>query len=1011
MSILVALALQQASAFSPENAVLDGESLEPQRIQTYRQATQARYLRSPAWQRFVQGDGAGWRAMFDEHTGIPRTMWGGGVRIRTQAGADVVAQDVAAWLERQSDLLGFEAGTLAIRSANYNEGMDVWYVDFDVLREGLPTYRGGISARVKAGNLILLQVSTAPQASVRGGFVLTADQALQRAITDGPAPNAKHEGTSVEAMLLDQKAGQGHQLRKTWMVRTRTAEPPGIWVSFIDGETGALLSVHNEVRFIDGVVEGQHHPRTVNQALITSPLPLAIVQGDSNSDVTDDNGVYTVNAGSEYVTTLNGTYVDVRNSAGAEGTLLSSNPNLLWTTSDATQSEIDVYTFTHHVKAWGAVAAPDVPIVNQKLVANVNINNACNAFYDGSMNFYRAGSGCNNTGEIADVVYHEWGHGFHFSSLEAGFFDGSLSEGASDTVAFLLTDDPDIAPFFRTNGGAIRNVSLDRIYPADFSNSPYAVHSNGLIFGGTMWDLWRELRDLEGDTIGTVSTEQIFTGLLKGGTDIPGTWGEALVADDDDGDLSNGTPHICTLYTVFGAHGLGPGDGETPIFPSHEPLVDVAAGADFDVAVELLEVQPGCTAGDIDDASVTYRVNGGPWESSPLTATGTSGAEGAIPVQPPGSFVEYYIEGTESEGRDFSTPPGGEIAPYTFVVGDTLAIRCQGFESGDGGYTSELLQGDNVEGANDWQWGSPNGESSDPSAAFGGTLVWGNDLGAENFNGAYQPNRGNALTSRTIPTGHYTDVFLQYRRWLSIEDATFDNALILANDQQVWSNFEGSGDEHHIDTEWIHHVVDLGGVADQSEVTVRWELYSDAGLEFGGWTIDDVCIMAPATADNRLGIVNFTAEAVGDVDVSLSWTNPQHAPVESVRVVRRFDRFPAGPEDGDLVVEVESPVLGGTATFSELNFQAGTSFYAAYGFDGTDWLSWTVEGFNAASVDLVGGEAPPGWPTDNDGDGRVDPYDPVGELGQLCGCSGSGTRGATPLVLLALGLLIRRRQR
>ena len=41
----------------------------------------------------------------------------------------------------------------------------------------------------------------------------------------------------------------------------------------------------------------------------------------------------------------------------------------------------------------------DLPIT-----ANVNIDNTCNAYYDGSVNFFRSGGGCNNSGEIADTV-------------------------------------------------------------------------------------------------------------------------------------------------------------------------------------------------------------------------------------------------------------------------------------------------------------------------------------------------------------------------------------------------------------------------------------------------------------------------------------------------------------------------------------------------------------------------------------------------------------------------------
>src|SRR5262249_27343811 len=60
-----------------------------------------------------------------------------------------------------------------------------------------------------------------------------------------------------------------------------------------------------------------------------------------------------------------------------------------------------------HGRAW----LPSNSWLNQQLLDNVNLNSTCNAFWDGfSVNFYKSGGGCNNTGEIAGVFLHEWGH-------------------------------------------------------------------------------------------------------------------------------------------------------------------------------------------------------------------------------------------------------------------------------------------------------------------------------------------------------------------------------------------------------------------------------------------------------------------------------------------------------------------------------------------------------------------------------------------------------------------------
>src|SRR6185295_12499239 len=65
---------------------------------------------------------------------------------------------------------------------------------------------------------------------------------------------------------------------------------------------------------------------------------------------------------------------------------------------------------------------------------NVNIPITCNAFWDGtSVNFYRSGGGCRNTGEIAAVFDHEWGHGM--DDNDTGGNLSNSSEGYADIAA------------------------------------------------------------------------------------------------------------------------------------------------------------------------------------------------------------------------------------------------------------------------------------------------------------------------------------------------------------------------------------------------------------------------------------------------------------------------------------------------------------------------------------------------------------------------------------------------
>ncbi|MCA9687697.1 MAG: DUF4215 domain-containing protein, partial [Myxococcales bacterium] len=104
------------------------------------------------------------------------------------------------------------------------------------------------------------------------------------------------------------------------------------------------------------------------------------------------------------------------------------------------------------------------------------------------------------------------------------------------------------------------------------------------------------------------------------------------------------------------------------------------------------------------------------------------------------------------------------------------------------------------------------------------------------------------MQSPAIDVSAWERVRLQYRRWLTIEDGFYDQATITANGQQAWANFAGPDDfdasNHHIDHEWRFHDVEVTPfVSPTGEVQLAYNHFSDGGLEFGGWTVDEVCLV------------------------------------------------------------------------------------------------------------------------------------------------------------------------
>jgi MYXO-CTERM domain-containing protein len=491
---------------------------------------------------------------------------------------------------------------------------------------------------------------------------------------------------------------------------------------------------------------------------------------------------------------------------------------------------------------------------------------------------------------------------------------------------------------------------------------------------------------------GTAIAQEIYAGLLRGGPTIPESYGEALVADDDDGDLGNGTPHGCEISAAFALHGLGEGAGGTSsVVATHEGKDVVAADEKWTVVFEL-PPPSDCFSGVADEAVVHYRRGEADWKDLQARVDGGT-VRATMPAFPDGTFVEYWMEGFDVDGNGFSSPSSQRVAAFTTYVGDVLQVACDKLGAEDGGYKGKVLEGT---AQDPWQFGAPRGEGGDPARPWSGNNVWGTTLEDD---GLYPSNSDMRLRTPPIPTKHYTDVFLQYRRWIGVEDTAFDQAGIEVNGQRVWKNSGTStqtGDT--FDDQWVSHSVDLRGVADMGQAVIDYTLQSDDGVEYGGWNIDDVCLFAPNTADNRLGVGDL--RVVEDVDgvLALTWTHPAHEPADRVVLVKRSDRFPESADDGFVVADLSDFELGSVGTAVDL-FPEADNYYAIYGSDGTEWSSFTVEGVNAVHHERSGTDGLFGFVR----------QEATGGVG--CGCDAAGSGAGAVGALVAAALVARRRRR
>lgn len=804
---------------------------------------------SLAWQRF-QSEFPSWTVRWDEATKTPLRMMGAGLNIGPVDSDEDAALTSALFLEELEGLMQIRSEEL-VPFVNVLRG-DQRYVFFQRTVAGIPVEGAFVQLRFKFGKLVMIGLESHPMAgSVATTPRLSPERALNIARRAAGADAHVRDGGQLVILPIEGVEGLTYALT----YRSKIDVPgtrPAQYTTYVDGNTGVLLHRYDDVRYGHrGQVSLGYEPRTVGDPVMSAPLRESFVGTSTfRRTLTDADGNYNYQGRnvSSLKTMLMGPIAVVQDDGGAD---LSAS----FDTDGAVGNDFDwgygdvvpmsaTNTYHHTQVVWDRAfkITPDLPELQSRMTVNVEINDSCNAFYNGrSINFFKDSDECNNTGRLADVVYHEYGHHYHHSLVVTGITDGSIGEGSGDYLSATITGEAYMAPGFFKNGAGIRDLEPDRVYPDDLTGE---VHADGLIWGGAMWDVRKSLIAELGEEAGVELSDHLFATALMGGPSLGTSYEEVLIADDDDGDLSNGTPNLCLLSEDFGRHGLGPGVRASF---SHTTQPEATAGAPLTLQVAISTSFDECLTIDKESAILRWSTNEeGPFNEIPLNEVEEGIFEGNVPAQAQGTIIYYAFSVDDEQGRNHSTDRGRGFARYQTYIGTLTQILCEGFESDDGGYTHALLDGEVSEGADDWMWGIPQGAVGDPTMAAEGSFVWGNDLAPEGFNGAYQGGKVNALFSPAYDTTGYDNVILRYRRWLNVEDGSMDQATIYVSGSQVWQNeASAEGTLNHEDRRWAWHYVPLNGLADNSsDVGITFELASNLSKEFGGWNIDDVCLFS-----------------------------------------------------------------------------------------------------------------------------------------------------------------------
>jgi hypothetical protein len=630
----IAVLLLSSTAFAIEprlhDEALDAKALALPALLPNVDASRVKlYLANPLWATWNLAHGGNWTAQFDTLTDHPRRVFGGAIPWTSNpADLERVAREFIAAnraiLGAGNDRLTYApTGASAVRSGR------VQYAAFDYSIDGVPVDHGRLIFAVNSGNLIYWHSANIADVPAVTTPAISASQALAGVLAYAGTTQSNVTIVQQPRLKLLPRNGLAGALLKyqlVYEVAFRLNGGQATWAATIDALTGRVLAFGDANRYEEpkqpkqvssatacqagtsGKVTGGVRPAQATDAEVVRSFPYVAVDGPNGTQTATGNGNFAYDGGS-VSTGLNGTYFDTtctdcvksetdpqtafqpyatsangRIELGTGGRDAVSGPGLPTTSyGNGTSTPADRTAFFHtNVARNIALKWLDLPFLHSKVEVKVNINDVCNAFWDGTaLNFFKSGelvSGsstykCKNTGEIRDVMQHEWGHGLDGNDGEEpgyaqGFGDMATGEAAADHIALFVDHDSCIGQSFYnfTSGPFLTNAATSAISPCDgvrnvdelrtttgvlttknvtvncaaVSTAPYYVgpllgegHCEGELWGQTDWHFVHDLES--GRRYGTATLDAAKQVATYAGDPLPaGADGSANAAIDRD---------------------------------------------------------------------------------------------------------------------------------------------------------------------------------------------------------------------------------------------------------------------------------------------------------------------------------------------------------------------------------------------------------------------------------------------------------------------------------------------
>jgi hypothetical protein len=532
--------------------------------------------------------GTNWRLAPDAETGYLQMLYGGNVPSSTHPTQDEQFEPLGRQaLAQTAGMHGIDADTLSHERTQFLPlgqigSTDKVSVRFRESVGGVRVVGGYVNTLFSAeGALLSVQSTGLPHLS---GFDTTPTLSPRGATAIGAATFETRTGLPADVsgapeLVVDQiRRGDrrvpvlAYLVNATW--EGAGADPVG-WRYSIDARTGEVLRQEASIHFdVTGTVSAMTSPGTRPDESANPPASQIMkylrCTSSAGTVYTDANGNFNftgVNAPLAVTFQFtSGLRANVTNSAGSPytmtATLQPNQANSVLMNPSPTSSvtgQGNAFRCVELTSAFIHSITPGDTHGDFSALAHCNVGGTCNAFYNGnSINFYPIGGGCVNTA-YSTVVNHEFGHWMNDLYGTGNGPDG-MGEGNADVWSEYIYDTAIIGQDFCGVGCNIRNGNNNTQFCGDCCPGCHGeVHADGEVWMGAAWKVRTRLKNTNGAAAGSLIANTLFLGWMNTYNQgqirsiIETQW---LTLDDNDGNISNGTPHFNDIDGGFRAQGF-----------------------------------------------------------------------------------------------------------------------------------------------------------------------------------------------------------------------------------------------------------------------------------------------------------------------------------------------------------------------------------------------------------------------------------------------------------------------